>query len=78
MHYTTTGKAATDQTQIGFYTLKAPPKFIKRSTVIFDFGLQIPAGEARHKEIAYITNSRPTRISTRCTRTPTTAATTSS
>ena len=55
MHYTTTGKAATDRTQIGFYTLKAPPKYIKRSTVIFDFGLQIPAGEARHKEVAYIT-----------------------
>jgi Ca2+-binding EF-hand superfamily protein/peroxiredoxin len=55
MHYTTTGKAATDKTQVGFYTLKAPPKYIKRSTVIFDFGLTIPAGEARHKEVAYIT-----------------------
>ena len=55
MHYTTTGKASTDKTQVGFYTLKAPPKYIKRSTVIFDFGLQIPAGEARHKEVAYIT-----------------------
>ncbi len=54
MHYTTTGKAATDHTQVGFYTLKAPPKFIKRSTVIFDFGLQIPAKEARHKEVAYL------------------------
>ena len=55
MHYTTTGKASTDKTQVGFYTLKAPPKYIKRSTVIFDFGLQIPKGEARHKEVAYIT-----------------------
>ena len=55
MHYTTTGKATTDRSQVGFYTLKAPPKYIKRSTVIFDFGLQIPAGEARHKEVAYIT-----------------------
>ncbi|HPN06699.1 MAG TPA: redoxin domain-containing protein, partial [Hyphomonadaceae bacterium] len=55
MHYTTTGKASTDKTQVGFYTLKAPPKYIKRSTVVFDFGLQIPAGEARHKEVAYIT-----------------------
>jgi hypothetical protein len=54
MHYTTTGKAATDHTQIGFYTLKAPPKYIKRSTVIFDFGLQIPVKEARHKEVAYL------------------------
>ena len=55
MHYTTTGKAATDRTQVGFYTLKAPPEFIKRSTVIFDLGLMIPAGEGRHKEIAYVT-----------------------
>jgi mono/diheme cytochrome c family protein len=54
MHYTTTGKAATDRTQIGFYTLKAPPQFIKRSTVIGDFGLKIPKGEARHKETAYV------------------------
>jgi hypothetical protein len=54
MHYTTTGKASTDKTQVGFYTLKAPPKFIKRSTVIFDFGLTIPANEARHKEVAYL------------------------
>ncbi len=54
MHYTTTGKAATDQTQIGYYTLKAPPEFIKRSTVISDFALKIPKGEARHKEIAYL------------------------
>ena len=54
MHYTTTGKAATGQTQIGYYTLKAPPEFIKRSTVISDFALKIPKGEARHKEIAYL------------------------
>ncbi len=55
MHYTTTGKASTDRTQVGFYTLKAPPEYIKRSTVIGDFALSIPAGEARHKEIAYLT-----------------------
>jgi hypothetical protein len=55
MHYTTTGKATTDKTQVGFYTMKTPPKYIKRSTVVFDFGLQIPAGEARHKEVAYLT-----------------------
>ncbi len=53
MHYTTTGKAATDRTQVGFYTLKTPPKFIKRSTVIGDFALKIPANTARHEEISY-------------------------
>ncbi len=55
MHYTTTGKATTDHTQVGFYTLKTAPEFIKRSTVIGDFGLRIPAGEARHKETSYQT-----------------------
>ncbi|MBU6318098.1 MAG: hypothetical protein KGS00_00475 [Alphaproteobacteria bacterium] len=55
MHYTTTGKASTDRTQVGFYTLKTAPEYIKRSTVIGDFALSIPAGEARHKEIAYLT-----------------------
>jgi AhpC/TSA family len=55
MHYTTTGKPVTDHTKVGFYTLKTPPKYIKRSTVIGDFGMVIPAGEARHQEIAYQT-----------------------
>ena len=55
MHYTTMGAETTDKTQVGFYVLKAPPKYIKRSLVIGDFALYIPAGEARHKEIAYIT-----------------------
>jgi peroxiredoxin len=54
MHYTTTGKATTDKTEVGFYVLKAPPKYIKRSTVISSGGLLIPAGEARHKEVAYL------------------------
>lgn len=54
MHYTTSGKAATDHTQVGFYVLKTPPKYIKRSAVIGDFALSIPAGEARHQEVAYL------------------------
>jgi peroxiredoxin len=55
MHYTTTGKPVTDHTQVGFYVMKAPPKYIKRSTVISTNSLMIPAGEARHKEVAYMT-----------------------
>jgi peroxiredoxin len=55
MHYTTMGQSVTDHTQVGFYTLKTPPQYIKRSTVIGNFGLLIPAGEARHKEVAYVT-----------------------
>lgn len=55
MHYTTMGKETTDVTQVGFYTLKTPPQYIKRSTVISTFALMIPAGEARHQEVAYLT-----------------------
>lgn len=55
MHYTTMGKETTDVTQVGFYTLKAPPEYIKRSTVISTFALYIPAGEQRHTEVAYMT-----------------------
>lgn len=54
MHYTTMGKETTDVTKVGFYTLKEQPKYIKRATVIGDFGLFIPAGEQRHKEVAYM------------------------
>jgi hypothetical protein len=55
MHYTTMGKETTDVTQVGFYTLKSPPEYIKRSAVISTFALYIPAGEARHQEVAYLT-----------------------
>ncbi len=55
MHYTTFGKEATDNTQVGFYVLKEKPKYIKRSAVIGDFALRIPASEARHREVAYMT-----------------------
>lgn len=54
MHYTTVGKAMTDQTQIGYYLLKAPPEIIRRAAIISDPGLRIPAGDARHKEISYL------------------------
>jgi hypothetical protein len=54
MHYTATGKATTDRTEIGYYLLKTPPEIIRRAAVISDPGLRIPAGEARHQEIAYL------------------------
>ncbi len=54
LHYTTTGKPAVDRTQVGFYLLDEKPKYIKRSVVIGDFGMTIPAGEARHEEVAYL------------------------
>ncbi|WP_297691444.1 redoxin domain-containing protein [Phenylobacterium sp.] len=55
MHYTTMGRETTDRTQVGFYLLKAPPRYIKRSAVISNFSLYIPAGEQAHKEVAYLT-----------------------
>jgi peroxiredoxin len=55
MHYTTMGKETVDKTEVGFYTLKTAPEYIKRSTVISTFALYIPAGEARHQEVAYLT-----------------------
>jgi peroxiredoxin len=55
MHYTTMGKETVDKTEVGFYTLKTPPQYIKRSAVISTFALMIPPGEARHQEIAYLT-----------------------
>jgi len=55
MHYTTMGRETTDRTQVGFYLLKAPPEFIKRSVVIGNFNLTIPAGAQHHTEVAYLT-----------------------
>jgi hypothetical protein len=55
MHYTTMGRETVDKTQVGFYVLKTPPKYIKRSAVIGDFALYIPAGAQAHKEVAYLT-----------------------
>jgi hypothetical protein len=54
MHYTTSGKAMTDATQVGYYLTKTPPNIIRRAAVISDSALKIPAGEARHREISYL------------------------
>jgi len=54
MHYTTTGKAMTDSSKVGYYLLKTPPEVIRRAAEITNPGLYIPAGEARHTEYAYI------------------------
>ena len=54
MHYTTTGKAITDKTKVGYYFYKEPPKNILRQTSITDFSLEIPAGAQRWHETAYL------------------------
>ena len=57
MHYTPYGKATTDVTRVGlyFYPKDQDPTIVRRSAVVLNVGIEIPPGEARHKEIAYIT-----------------------
>lgn len=55
MHYTTNGKKMTDKTKVGYYFYKEPPNRILRQTSITDFSLEIPAGEPRWRETAYLT-----------------------
>ena len=54
MHYTPVGKPTTDKTEVGYYFYKEQPKYILRQASITDFSLEIPAGEARHQETAYL------------------------
>jgi len=54
MHYTTTGKPVRDETQVGLYFYKEEPKYILRQASVTDFSIELPAGEARHKERAYL------------------------
>jgi len=54
MHYTTTGKAATDITKVGLYFTKSPPKNILRQLGVMDYSIEIPAGEGRHHERSYV------------------------
>jgi hypothetical protein len=57
LHYTPFGKEVTDVTRVGlyFYPKGQDPSVVRRSAVIANPGIEIPPGEARHKEIAYIT-----------------------
>lgn len=56
MHYTPYGKETTETTRVGlyFYPKDKPPTLVRRSAVIANAGIEIPPGEARHEEIAYI------------------------
>jgi hypothetical protein len=55
-HYTPYGKETTEQTQMGlyFYPKGQEPKYVLRTFLIFDFSIQIPAGEEFHKETSYV------------------------
>jgi hypothetical protein len=54
MHYTPYGKEAVDNSEIGVYFYKEPPKLMIRNVVVIDGTIEIPAGEARHQETAYV------------------------
>ncbi|MBI1340563.1 redoxin domain-containing protein [bacterium] len=54
MHYTTTGKAARDETEVGLYFYDEKPEFVLRQAAVTDFSIEIPAGAARHEEQAYL------------------------
>jgi hypothetical protein len=54
MHYTPYGKEVTDNTQIGIYFADKAPKYIMREIAISDPTIDIPPGEAYHKEQAYL------------------------
>lgn len=55
-HYQPYGKESNVKTQIGFYFYPKgeEPKYVSRAYGILDFNIEIPAGDARHPESAYI------------------------
>jgi hypothetical protein len=53
-HYTPFGKEVVDKSQLALYFYDKPPELIMHSVVVIDNTIVIPAGEARHKEVAYV------------------------
>jgi hypothetical protein len=54
MHYTPFGKEVEDKSQVALYFYDKPPELIMHGVVVINTNIQIPAGEARHKEVAYV------------------------
>jgi mono/diheme cytochrome c family protein/peroxiredoxin len=54
-HYTPFGKQVVDNSRIGLYFYKEPPKMPMHTTVIAQQNLEIPANDGHHKEVAYQT-----------------------
>jgi hypothetical protein len=54
MHYTPYGKEVVDKSQVALYFYDKPPELIMHSVVIMDPTIEIPAGEGRHREVAYV------------------------
>lgn len=58
MHYTTTGKAATDATRYGIYLHKEAPKYQLETQYMANLGLRIPANTKEHWDKTAITLKR--------------------
>jgi hypothetical protein len=54
VHYTPFGKAATDNSKIGFYFQDKEPEFLKRQIVIADPTIEIAPNQARWHETSYV------------------------
>ena len=54
MHYTPFGKDVEDKSQVALYFYDKPPELIMHNVVVINTNIEIPAGEARHKEVAYV------------------------
>jgi mono/diheme cytochrome c family protein len=54
MHYTPYGKEVVDKSQVALYFYDKPPELIMHSVVVMDPTIEIPPGQARHKEMAYV------------------------
>jgi hypothetical protein len=62
MHYTPNGKAAVDQTKVGFVLAKAPPKQRLLTLPLANMGFEIPAGAPNHEGRATATFERPVQL----------------
>ncbi|HLZ73553.1 redoxin domain-containing protein [Phenylobacterium sp.] len=54
MHYTPYGKEVVDKSQVALYFYDKPPELIMHGVTVINTNIEIPAGEARHKETAYV------------------------
>jgi len=54
LHYTPFGKEVVDNSKIGLYFYDKPPELIMHGVVVMDPTIEIPAGEGRHQEVAYV------------------------
>jgi hypothetical protein len=53
MHYTTTGRATVDASQIGLYLYDERPEHVMRNQAIFNLAIEIPPGAKNHGDRSY-------------------------